>query len=317
MNDGTKTPEGPYEVRRPEVDDAGAIHGLVAACDTEVLGHPDMTLDDVADELTDPALDRSRDAWVVLRDGDVVGWGYARRKGDGGECDIEVCSLDERVAAWLWDVVLGRVREIADEAAAPRAVADVGLYPRDTRKRELAERHGFAAERSFHRLRVDHDGAVDAPRPPHGVEVRRAAEAEHLLRAAHQVHQKGFAEHFGFVARDYDGWRAEFEASSTHDWGQLLLVTVDGTPAGMLLGSDMFVSDENSGYVRVLAVLPEFRGRGLGRLLLRHAFAVDAAKGRAATYLHVDSANTSPALDLYLSAGMRPVLTIDIWRRAW
>lgn len=316
MNEGTTAPEGPYEVRRPEADDAGAIHALVAACDTEVLGHPDMTLDDVADELADPALDRSRDAWLVLRDGDVTGWGYARRQGDGGECDIEVCSLDPQVAAWLWDVVLERSREIAAEAGAPHAVAAIGVYPQDARKRELAGRHGFTAERSFHRLRADHTGAVDAPRPPDGVEVRRAAEAEDLVRAAHQVHQKGFAEHFGFVARDYAAWRADFDASSTHDWEQLLLATVDGVPAGMLLGSDMFVSDENSGYVRVLAVLPEFRGRGLGRLLLRHAFAADAARGRAGTYLHVDSENTSPALDLYLSAGMRPVLTIDVWRRA-
>ncbi|MFC6086061.1 GNAT family N-acetyltransferase [Sphaerisporangium aureirubrum] len=306
--------DGTYEVRRPEVEDASAIHGLISACDAEVLGHPDMTLDDVTDELSDPSLDRGRDAWVVLRDAGVVGWGYARRKGDGGDSDIEVCSQDPRVTGWLWDTVLGRAREIAAGPGAPRAMADIGIYREDTGKREWAERYGFAAERSFHRLRIDHDGPVDPVPAPDGAEVRRA-ETDAQVRAAHQVHQKGFAEHFGFVAREYPGWREEFEASSTHDWGQLLLATVRGAPAGMLLGSDMFVSDENCGYVRVLAVLPEFRGRGLGRLLLRRAFAADALRGRAGTYLHVDSENTSPALDLYLSAGMRPVLTIDVWRR--
>jgi ribosomal protein S18 acetylase RimI-like enzyme len=215
---------------------------------------------------------------------------------------------------WLWDTVLGRAREMAAESGAPRAVPGIGIYREDAAKQEWARRYGFAAERSFHRLRIDHDGPVDSVPAPDGVEVGRAVTGARV-QAAHQVHQKGFAEHFGFVARDYARWREEFEASSTHDWAQLLLATVDGAPAGMLLGSDMFVSDENCGYVRILAVLPEVRGRGLGRLLLRHAFAADALKGHAGTYLHVDSENTSPALDLYLSAGMRPVLTIDVWRR--
>ena len=59
----------------------------------------------------------------------------------------------------------------------------------------------------------------------------------------------------------------------------------------------------------------EYRGRGLARLLLERAFARDAAAGRAGTLLHVDTANTTPALDLYLSVGMRAVLAIDMWHR--
>ena len=59
--------------------------------------------------------------------------------------------------------------------------------------------------------------------------------------------------------------------------------------------------------------LDDYRGRGLARLLLERAFARDAAAGRAGTLLHVDTANTTPALDLYLSVGMRAVLAIDMW----
>jgi len=63
-------------------------------------------------------------------------------------------------------------------------------------------------------------------------------------------------------------------------------------------------------------VLPTARGRGLARLLLRQAFAEDARRGQMGTLLHVDTNNVTPALDLYLSVGMRAVLVVDVWRRA-
>ncbi|MGW7484891.1 GNAT family N-acetyltransferase [Nonomuraea muscovyensis] len=85
---------------------------------------------------------------------------------------------------------------------------------------------------------------------------------------------------------------------------------IDGRPAGVVIGNDQFVADEGCGYVATLAVLPEFWGRGLGRFLLLHTFAADAARGRKGTILHVGSADTTPALELYLSAGMRTVMVL-------
>ncbi|WP_308250364.1 GNAT family N-acetyltransferase [Sphaerisporangium fuscum] len=305
-----------YDIRRPARKDAPAVHGLVSACDIEVLGHPDMTLDDVADTLADPDFDPGRDGWLVYprAGGEApVGWAYAARRGDTGNVEIEVCSRDSRLTSWLWDTVLRRAREIAAEVGSPRAVADIGIYQQDGAKRALAEEHGFAPATGFQRLRIDHT-EVDPGFLP-GATVHPAADSEELMRAAHRIHQVGFAEHFGFVPREFDEWKEHFESSSTHDWSQLVLAQMDGRPAAMLLGSDMFAADENCGYVRVLSVLPEFRGRGLGRLLLKRAFAADARRGRVGTYLHVDTNNTTPALGLYLSVGMRPVLAMDVWRR--
>ena len=45
------------------------------------------------------------------------------------------------------------------------------------------------------------------------------------------------------------------------------------------------------------------------------SFSADAAAGRVGTLLHVDTNNTTPALGVYESVGMRPVLVIDAWRR--
>src|SRR5690606_37649566 len=133
--------------------------------------------------------------------------------------------------------------------------------------------------------------------------------------AAHEIKETSFGDHFGYVVEPYDRWQAQVDASPTRDWEQLWVADVDGTPAAMLHAHDGFVADDGCGYVSHVGVLREFRGRGLAKLLLRTAFAADAARGRAGTILHVDTNNPTPALDLYLGLGMLPVLVIDAWRR--
>ncbi|MEV4573454.1 GNAT family N-acetyltransferase [Nonomuraea jabiensis] len=309
-----------HTLGRPRVEDAAAIHELIAAYDTAVIGSPDMTLDDVADELAEPGFDRDRDGWLA-RDGDgrLDGWAWACRVGDSDTVNVEVIvrpgvtGLDDR----LWPLVIGRARELAAEAGHDGATLHIGVYRADTAKRAAAQARGFEPGTSFHRMRIDHDHSTDHEgfaEPLAGLTLH-TGESEDARREAHRVHQEGFAEHFGFVPVDYDAWYSRRQSQSTTDWSQLTLARLDGRRAGVLIANNQFVPDEGCGYVATLAVVPEFRGRGLGRFLLRHAFAADAARGRKGTILHVDSNNTTPALGLYESAGMRPVLVIDVWQR--
>ncbi|MEQ4722690.1 hypothetical protein [Nonomuraea sp. B19D2] len=80
-----------HALSRPRVEDAPAIHELVAACDTAVIGAPDMTLDDVADELVEPGFDRDKDGWLARdADGRLTGWAWAHRIGDGDLVNVQV-----------------------------------------------------------------------------------------------------------------------------------------------------------------------------------------------------------------------------------
>lgn len=307
-----------HQPRRPRTEDAAAIHELISARDIAAVGHPDMTLNDVSDELAEPGFDLDRDGWLWQdEDGRLVAWAWASRKGNSDMVDIEVIerpgTQGERTET-LWSTVLERARELAEEAGHQGATVDIGVHRTDEPQRALAKAHGFEPSTSFHRLRVDHDGPVEAPQPPQGLTLHKGVTDE-VRREAHAIHQKGFAGHFGFVPLTYDEWYARKQTQSTTDWSQVTVARIDGEPAAMLVGANHFVPDENCGYVATLATLPEYRGRGLGRFLLRTAFAADAARGRKGTILHVDANNTTPALDLYQSVGMRPVLVIDVWRR--
>ncbi|MEV0383567.1 GNAT family N-acetyltransferase [Nonomuraea sp. NPDC050643] len=306
-----------HDIRRPRVDDAAAIHELVAAYDTSVIGGPDSTFDDIVDELVEPGFDRDKDGWLAYdAAGRLVAWAWACATGDSDLVDVEVIVRPgvEGLAEGLWERVIGRARELAAERGHDGVTLHVGVYRVDEAKRVKAEELGFEPATSFHRMRIDHDGPLSPPVPPGGLTLH-TGEDDDVRREAHQVHQEGFAQHFAFVPAPYDQWYERRQSSSATDWGQLTLARIDGRAAGVVIGSNQFLSDEGCGYVATLAVAPEFRGRGLGRFLLRHAFAADAARGRKGTILHVDSNNTTPALGLYESAGMRPVMVIDIWGR--
>jgi mycothiol synthase len=301
-----------FDTRRPSVADAGAIHALVAEHDTAVIGRPDMTLTDVADLLAE--LDLENDSWLVHEDGRLLGWGWAQRQVDSDNVEIDVRARTPQARALLWDTVTERARRLAREAGHAQAQMDIAVYEQDAAMRAAASERGFTPATSFHRMRIDFPAPAPASVPGTTVETGSPDDKE-LMRTAHRIQQEGFAEHFGFVSRTFEEWVAVMEGSSANDWDQLLVARVDGEPAAMLLGTDHFVEDDDCGYVRTLSVLPRFRGRGLGKLLLGHAFAADERRGRVGTILHVDSNNTTPALGLYLSVGMRPVLAIDVWRK--
>ncbi|MBL8774294.1 MAG: GNAT family N-acetyltransferase [Acidimicrobiales bacterium] len=312
-------PDG-WTWRRPAdpEDDAAAVFALVAACNEAVIGVADWTLDDAVEQLGEPGFDAERDGWLVVdADGALVGFGCVQHEGDD-QVGAEVFALDDQITQWLLGEVTARADELARSAGHRAATIIFGVYRQDEARRALLTEHGYESATTFHRMRIDHDAAaspVEPPAAPAGVVVRQGPGDEAFRRTAHEIKEASFRDHFGHVVEPYERWHAQVEASPTRDWEQLWVADVDGTPAAMLHAHDGFLADEDCGYVSHVGVLPEFRGRGLAKLLLHTAFASDAARARAGTLLHVDTNNTTPALDLYLDLGMRPVLVIDAWRR--
>ncbi|MGC4942855.1 GNAT family N-acetyltransferase [Kribbella sp. DT2] len=315
--------------RRPTVADAQEIFALIAARNTAAVGFADLTLGDMTDELSEPGLDLDRDAWLVHSGDRLTGYATVFGKGDHQAIDLEVVSPDRPTADWLLDQALPRAADLGRAHGHRKISVDSGAYRTDEPKRGLLAARGFRPGTTFHRMRIDHADQPLAPTehpladdqgnggglvPPPGITVRRGAPDEATRRAAHAVLNAAFDGQFGFVPRPYDEWAAAHESRSTFDWSQSTLLELDGRPVAFRECTDEFVPDENCNYIGRLAVLPEARGRGLAKFLLRDAFAEDAAAGRAGTILHVDTNNPTPALGLYLSVGMRAVLAIDAWR---
>lgn len=306
-----------YTSRAPVIADAERILDLVFAYNTPIIGFGDFTIEDVRDELTEPGFDPAADGWLVFDPRqELVGYGWAMgQRGDGDIVEVESIALDPVVARWLLDRALERAAEIGRSRGLDAVTVDKTIYRGDETMAGLTSALGFGPATTFHRMRIDHDGPVPMPEPPPGVLIHEGAYDDAVRRAAHRVSMAAFAEHFGHADTSYEQWLESHEAKSVFDWSQLTVVEADGEPVAICECSDSFVGDENCGYVMRIGVLKQARGRGLAKYLLRRAFAVDSANGRAGTILHVDTNNTTPALGLYESVGMRPSLVLDVWRR--
>jgi mycothiol synthase len=113
------------------------------------------------------------------------------------------------------------------------------------------------------------------PEPPAGVRVRACAD-EADRKQAHAFYQATFAEHFDFEPREYERWLDDIHADRL-DWFLVWLVFTEGLgDVGFVIARD---DREAVGWIRSLGVVRETRGRGLGGLLLRQAFAAFAARG--------------------------------------
>jgi ribosomal protein S18 acetylase RimI-like enzyme len=102
----------------------------------------------------------------------------------------------------------------------------------------------------------------------------------------------------GFVEQQFRAREADYRAHHPHASDDV--IEVDGEPAGRL-----FV-DRRDDEIQVvdIALLPAFRGRGVGTMLLDELIAEADAGGRAVT-LHVEASN--PARSLYDRLGFGPV----------
>ncbi|GAA1602656.1 MULTISPECIES: GNAT family N-acetyltransferase [Kribbella] len=303
-----------YSVRPPAFEDAQAILDLAGAYNISVIGSADWTLDDVQDALNEPAFDASRDAWLVFEGDRLAGFGWVFGKGDRRQLDQDVVAADLELERWLLDRVEERTREFGRAHGHSSVQLDTVAYQADAARRDRLKGYGYQVGTVFHRMRIDHTGAVPRPEVPAGVVVRRGTPDEAGQRAAHGVLNAAFDGQFGFTPRSFEEWRAAQEVHSAFDWSQQTVLEVDGEAVAMLSANDQFVEDENCGYVGRLAVLEKARGKGLAKFLLRDQFAIDAANGRSGTILHVDTNNPTPALGVYLSVGMRAVLVMEVWR---
>jgi ribosomal protein S18 acetylase RimI-like enzyme len=153
------------------------------------------------------------------------------------------------------------------------------------------------------------------PPTPDGVSIRPLDPTDDAdMRTFHRILDTAFRDTPDYQPRTYDQWREWADAQPSVAWDEWLVATVDGTPAGVLQSSNQSLEDDE-GWVKMLAVSREHRRRGAGEALLRHAFALYAAKGRAKVGLGVDLENPTEPARLYQAVGMTPIYEADMYER--
>ena len=123
-------------------------------------------------------------------------------------------------------------------------------------------------------MTIDLDPSFDAGAVPDGVVIRRVRRRVDGP-AAFAVVDAAFVTHFGYFEETFEDWWAQQHADDVGSASLGLVAELDGAVVGY---SNNGVID-GTGHVFELAVAPQHQGRGIGRALLTHSFAMFAARG--------------------------------------
>jgi mycothiol synthase len=269
---------------------------------------------------TDGAFPLSEQQWLDLTGGGGEGFVALLARESEGDDELAGYGQVTRVHdSWALEVVTGprhRDPELrvdrAIVAAAVDAVAEAGgglvrlWVSRPTAIHdEVATSAGLLPERDLLQMRrsLPVDGAVTLETRP----FRPGIDDEAWLA----VNNRAFAAH-----PEQGGWDLETlrrrEAQDWFDPEGFLLHEADGRLAGFCWTKVHRAEDPPLGEIYVIAVDPDFGGRGLGRALTLAGLAHLASRGITVGMLYVDAANAA-AVGLYEKLGF----TVDHVNRAY
>jgi len=148
-----------------------------------------------------------------------------------------------------------------------------------------------------------HSFNAPCPLPP-GFTVRPFV-PERDARTVYQVDQTAFREHWGFAGDSFEKWRHEFLDNDLFDPALWVVAYAGEEVAGFCCARGKDAGDPMVGWIDTLAVLAQWRRRGLGEALLRQSFYLLQRRGYMQAELGVDAENTTNAVALYKRLGMR------------
>ncbi len=289
-----------YAVRPATQDDIPAMVAVANAYDEVDLGRPDTAVEHLAEGFRTRDFDAQRNSWLVLEPrGDAVAFAIVGLE-PGSVLEafgrVRPDHTGRGLGSFLVAATEGRAAELATSRSQDLLLHNAVTSTDDAVRRLLDER-GYRLVRFFWHMERALGPTDRTPSSEEGSWVVRPAESLAELREARAVLDDAFRGHWMFEPHTFDEWRDHLYAGSAS-----VLLAVD--ESAMQGGAITFMPTSESGWIEELGVRAERRGRGLGALLLRHAFARLADRGYREVRLNVDAGNETGATRLYERVGM-------------
>ena len=316
-----------FTARNAQMSDIPAAVKLFNTYDQHYLGYQGFTLNNIETDWKTPGFNPETDTQVIFDPGgEMVGY-------------IEVWAIsDPPVHPWIWARVhpeyhrmgLGsylmtwgesRARQVIEKCPTDVRVAyRSGTVTTIEPPKTIFKSFGLNLIRHSFRMIINLDEAPPEPIWPEGIRLKVATNPEVDVETICRVDIEAFRDHFGFIEQPFEKELALFRNWLLNDESladpSLWFIAMNGdTPAGYALCSVWDHENRDFGHVNGLGVLREYRKRGIGLALLRHAFGEYHRRGKKGVSLGVDAENLTGALRLYKKAGMHIHRQFDLYEK--
>lgn len=316
MSDQIIEVAGRYTIRPTEETDFDDVLSLLGAWDTRIDGKPLTDAEDLRQEWNAPHFELAKSTRVAHNpDGKLIGYCEVNHEQEkpvrsGVYIFLDADHPDEELGLTLyeWGVQeLHRVFPLVPDHA--KVTVTTSADTRDQLLVDLTEKAGFEASgQVWQKMLIEMDSQPDAVAMDPEVTIV-SADQFNDNRAIYDAHQDSFRDHRNFIARDreegFKRWTYWLMGDErVYDPALWFIALVDGEIAGIALCDRYHSSYPDQGYISVLGVRREYRGRGIAKSLLNHAFRQFWERGTKKACLFVDGSSITGADKLYRQVGM-------------
>jgi mycothiol synthase len=305
-------------MRPPHLDDGPAVVQMLNDEARALVGVGFTGLDWVTAPWSAPGVDLERDFAVVHDDdGHLAGYFFLEYEPDQAQVfSIGGVALVHH-GRGLGSAIVSEIerRALAQvPAGGPPANWRMGALADEPRVDALLSAHGFVETRRFWSMRIAFDGPPQPAAPISGITLRALAAGEEA--AVHDCMVDAFRDHWGEAIEPLDRWLHHHVHAAERFQPQLWQVALDGDRmVGALVASPVADEDPEMGYIDLVGVRRDSRGRGIGEALLRRGLCGLHQQGRAGALLIVDSESITGATRLYQRVGMTARPRFANWDR--
>jgi mycothiol synthase len=294
-------PEG-YATRAPERGDAKAVAALISACQIADTGETDMSVERMLDDWH--SLDLAEEAVILTApDGRIAAYadvfnrsfvifsiyGYVHP-------DYREVGLGSYLVAWGERWTRDHMLQAQENA---RVVVQHYINSANEAARRLLENSGYSQVRGIYVMETTLDEPPTLPRWPADISVRTFVPGRDE-RAVYEAVEDAFRDLWGRPRNPFERFVRETK-NENFDPSLWFLALQGDEIAGLVLCKTL----AGEGWIDVVGVRRPWRNRGLGLVLLRHAFTEYQRRNIRRVSLSVDAESITGALRLYRRAGMR------------
>lgn len=250
--------------------------------------------------------------WIASRDGEPAGFAFSflAPTHGGAYAMVRMGVAERHRRRGVGSALLETAGQTLHAVRAEHGLNEINLSAWDPNPAAagFAERHGFHHARDFWRMERP-IGPVAKPQWPAGIVARTFDRSERALRDFTDAYNRSFAEHYHYVRSSLADNRAVTAQRHFRPDGVVLAYRGE-TCVGFCRNARY----GDPGEVAVIGTVPEARGIGLGRALLRWGIAWLQDDFANPVYLMVDGENDY-AVRLYRSEGFQVARTRLHWSR--